>query len=491
MKNTTQDPYAAALEEANARLKERLVELDRSHVSLIVKVDALSAEITRLKVQDSSDDTNTNYIDHDVEKEDDTYADSEEKFENSRKKRIQVENTELARELSTLIQGFITRSRLSDRRKFPRSRLAKILVESILSFEWTHSEFAKLSPASHFADCDDALLLSSLSAMLNIKRCRQNKHKAAILVNGMWDSSFLDGEAQRCMIERVRTYLRKHVFDPWKILKAMDVSGFNLSLAGVEVLRRVDASGKYERGIIPSKSTLLRSARMVEAAADSHCPFSMIGKVFRDVENDEDGFEFDAIKVTATLFEAFGLMSEAKKRPIELALTSDGAQLTNTLSHVAAGLKFNDMAMCDPISRSPLLLHAPDSLVQSRNLCFPLRIVIAKDNKATLNGFRPLYNQFNTGEVATALQCHAFKMSFPGDMKLQWGALDDGGAAKVEEKFVIYAHVNHQHFTCLKTGQPAIYVSQSHQKTITNSATTIHLWQIQTSGEDYQTSSTF
>ena len=185
---------------------------------------------------------------------------------------------------------------------------------------------------------------------------------------------------------------------------------------------------------------------MVEAAGERYCPFSMIGRTFQhDLENDIDGdgnddnigegFEFDAIKVTETLFEAFGLMSVARTRPVELALTSDGAQLINTLSHVAAGLKFNDMAMRDPLTKSPLLLHAPDSLVQSRNLCFPLRIVIAKDNIATLNGFRRLYNQFSTGEVAAALQCHSFKMSFPGNMKLQWGALDNGGAAEVKEKF--------------------------------------------------------
>ncbi len=233
-------------------------------------------------------------------------------------------------------------------------------------------------------------------------------------------------------------------------MKAMDVSGFNLSLAGVEVLRRVDASGRYARGIIPSKSTLLRSARLVEATAENYCPFSMIGQTFQGGKDENmdntntdgnhdsnigEGFEFDAIKVTGTLFEAFGLMDEAKRRPVELALTSDGAQLTNTLSHVAAGLKFNDIAMCDPTSKSPLLLHAPDSLVQSRNLCFPLRIVIAKDNKTTLDGLRPLYNQFSNGEVATALECQSFRMSFPGDMKLQWGALDNGGAAKVKEQF--------------------------------------------------------
>ena len=243
----------------------------------------------------------------------------------------------------------------------------------------------------------------------------------------------------------------------------MDLAGFNLSLSGLEVLRRVDVgTAKFKRGILPSKSTMLRTARKVEEAAVSFCPFRMIGRSTTppsegggDIEQElqqqeghgadevlrvEDdtfakGFEFDVAKVTRTLFEAFGLMDIAKQRPVELVLTSDGAQLTNTISHVAAGLKFNDMALCHPITKCPLLLHEPGSLVQSRNLCFPLRIAIAKDSKKTLDGFRPLYLKFSSGEIARELQCLAFKLSFSGDMKLQWTALDAGGAAKVKEIF--------------------------------------------------------
>lgn len=42
-----------------------------------------------------------------------------------------------------------------------------------------------------------------------------------------------------------------------------------------------------------------------------------------------------------TLFYVFGLMDEAKHHPVELGLSSDGAQLMHMISHVAAGLKFN------------------------------------------------------------------------------------------------------------------------------------------------------
>ena len=244
----------------------------------------------------------------------------------------------------------------------------------------------------------------------------------------------------------------------------MDLAGFNLSLSGLEVLRRVDVgSGKYVRGILPSKSTMLRTARKVEEAANSFCPFRMIGRstttttttsafqggadsseldqqhqeedVCVEDETFQEGFEFDFTMLTKTLLESFGIMDVAKQRPIDLSLTSDGAQLTNTVSHVTAGLKLNDMALCDPITKEPLLLHEPGSLVQSRNLDFPYQCIVAKDSKKSMNGFRPLYGDFTSGVIARLLGCLPFNMSCPGDMKLQWMALGCGGAAKVKEKF--------------------------------------------------------
>jgi hypothetical protein len=152
-------------------------------------------------------------------------------------------------------------------------------------------------------------------------------------------------------------------------------------------------------------------------------------------ETFEEGFEFDFTLLTRTLLESFGIMDVAKQRPIDLSLTSDGAQLTNTVSHVTAGLKLNDMASCDPRTKEPLLLHEPGSLVQSRKLDFPYRRIIAKDGKKSMNGFRPLCGAFTSGVIARSLGCLPFNMSCPGDMKLQWMVLGCGGAAKVKEKF--------------------------------------------------------
>jgi hypothetical protein len=128
-------------------------------------------------------------------------------------------------------------------------------------------DFASRRQAScAFGDCDEESFILILTKFLDVKlRRRGDKSKAAILVDCMWDDSLLGGEVQHCMIERVRQHVRHEVFTPWKILKAMDLAGFNLSLAGIEVLRRVESSDKYSRGFLPSKSTILRSARKVEA----------------------------------------------------------------------------------------------------------------------------------------------------------------------------------------------------------------------------------
>lgn len=467
-------------------LQRRIVELDESNRNLQRAVLSLTKQIAVLSEthlqgqqavveQDEKMPTATNGNDNDVDEDQHVVEDGNLNKDAaiSHRCRVSIKNAELSHKLSILIEEFTTRAELADRRKFPERRLAKIIVESVTSFKWTHLEVLRFantrqktrSPTSigrqiiaddYSTTSSTAQLTSELLGVLNRKRQgrhRGDKSKATLLIQCLWDDGFLQGEAKACMIDKVRTYLRTHVFSPWKILKAMDLAGFKLSLAGIEVLRHVEVPSRYGRGSLPSKSTILRCARKLEAAAKELCPFTMIGRTFQDEEtqharehsstmtdDDDDsvvgeGFEFDTVKVTETLFRAYGLIDEAKQRSVELGLASDGAQLTNTVSHVAAGLKFNDVTMRDPTTKKPMLLHSPDSLVQSRNLCFPLRIVIAKDSKKTLEGFRSLYNSFNAGDVAEALDCRPFKMSFPGDMKLQWGALDEGGAAKVKEKF--------------------------------------------------------
>jgi hypothetical protein len=56
------------------------------------------------------------------------------------RKRIKMENAELSRQFSNVLSEFLNRPSISSRRKFPLRRCEKIIVQSILSFEWIHSE---------------------------------------------------------------------------------------------------------------------------------------------------------------------------------------------------------------------------------------------------------------------------------------------------------------------------------------------------------------
>jgi hypothetical protein len=171
-----------------------------------------------------------------------------------RKHRVRAENAQISQELSNLIDNFVMNSTATaDKKRFRRSRLAAIIVDSVISFPWTHrciqeraSALEKNSPALLTAATttnQNDRLLQSLSILLTKNfPWRGNKSKASILIDCIWnaDASFLDGEAKSCMVERVRCHIRRNVFTPAKILKAMDLAGFNLSLAGLETLRGVE-----------------------------------------------------------------------------------------------------------------------------------------------------------------------------------------------------------------------------------------------------------
>ena len=77
----------------------------------------------------------------------------------------------------------------------------------------------------------------------------------------------------------------------------------------------------------------------------------------------------------------------------------------------------------------------PDPWYRVGISAFRCELLQPKIVKKTLDGFRPLYMNYSAGKIARDLQCHTFKMSFPGDMKLRWGALGAGGASKVNENF--------------------------------------------------------
>ncbi len=252
----------------NILLEKKVAELDSSKVNLTTQAEILTLQMEGLRLPASSwaeacgsSKRATMTEDYSFDNDDDDGGRSGP--QQGRRHRIQVENDRLSKKLALAINNFVKRS-LSNRSKFPTSRIARILIESVLSFEWTHSEFARVSlkdQAMRSGVASDTFG-AALTPLLNVVAMKRHSHKskAALLFECMWDEQLLDGEVKECMITRVRSYLRSQIFTPWKILKSMDLGGFNLSLAGLEVLRLVDVgTGKFIRGILPSKSTMLRT----------------------------------------------------------------------------------------------------------------------------------------------------------------------------------------------------------------------------------------
>jgi len=64
-----------------------------------------------------------------------------------------------------------------------------------------------------------------------------------------------------------------------------------------------------------------------------------------------------------------------------VAATCDGGEITWSLSHVSAGIKIVDSRAKDPPNGEPLFGLSGHDKVQSKFHCYPLYIILAKDNK--------------------------------------------------------------------------------------------------------------
>ena len=71
---------------------------------------------------------------------------------------------------------------------------------------------------------------------------------------------------------------------------------------------------------------------------------------------------------------------------VEVSKTLDGADLSRNISHVTAGIKINEPHAINPISSIPIGMK-DSRKVQSRELCYPCKILIAKDSKTLYDNY--------------------------------------------------------------------------------------------------------
>jgi hypothetical protein len=220
----------------------------------------------------------------------------------------------------------------------------------------------------------------------------------------------------------------------------MDLSSGSLNYAAIEILRAIEnlVGNKWFRGIIPSPTTIRKAAKKVEAKADE------IGLKTRKLLTPQgEGVEFlDKGKVIQLIHDAYGLTDVGKERPLEVAITTDGSMLCHLVNLVMVGYKMVDPAARHPLTGKRLLDPTdPKSIFQSRDLCFPLLLMLGQETKEMYSeNIKPVYDLFfsasTEGETnVIAPECLPFVCSCPGDLSCHWKATKKGKGAKAGIRF--------------------------------------------------------
>jgi hypothetical protein len=225
-----------------------------------------------------------------------------------------------------------------------------------------------------------------------------------------------------------------------QVAKIIDLSGSLLNLSGYHVLRKGiegDEEGRIERngGWLASKYHVMKSMKAVEGAAQIDIPFSPIKPVAaEDGENGIDGIVVDFGKLLRFLLKLYKLDEphrDLTQPPVEFSITLDGADLLQNILHVTASIKTNNLRAKDPISGNPIG-YEDLRKIQSQELCWPFKIIIAKDTKTLYaNHFSDFFSFFKQVEQrGFGTYTRGFLISSPQDLSLLWKATGKGGACK-------------------------------------------------------------
>ena len=211
-------------------------------------------------------------------------------------------------------------------------------------------------------------------------------------------------------------------FKPWVCLRELDLAA-TVSLRGYDVIRRIEfhekEKKKYNRGLFQSRFQLTRLSRELETHAKTILPFELT----------TNSVKFNIPVAVKWLMEKHGLWNYVLSGDtVTMAATVDGGALAWKLSHVSAGIKFCDERTTDPLSGRLLFGDSGFEKIQSRNVCYPLHVHIAKDNREFYaTELTPFYKDINDLEDA-----HEGRLKFghPQDLYLHQKCMGVGGAMK-------------------------------------------------------------
>ena len=157
------------------------------------------------------------------------------------------------------------------------------------------------------------------------------------------------------------------------------------------------------------------------------CPYIVI-----DVDG-IDGVKFDFNKLLRFILEMFQLDEIARTTGgMKIAITLDGADLSQNIQHVTCGIKVVDPRAVNPITNIPLGLEG----VQSRENCFSFKIHLTKDSKTLYRThFKDFFNWAEQLARRGVREYKPFVVASPQDISSFWKSLGRGGACKRDEDF--------------------------------------------------------
>lgn len=222
-----------------------------------------------------------------------------------------------------------------------------------------------------------------LEALISRKRCRKT------IVNFII--------AQEAHLSEVTSYFKnkmyqelKEKFTPWMCLRELDLVA-TVSFRGYEVIRKIEFAGlesaKYQRGLFKSRQELSRLSKLLESHGGEILPYDL----------SSNSVKFDLRRAVPWLLDKFGLWSYVQRGElVTTAATVDGGELAWQLTQVSAGIKICDERAINPLTGQRLFGESGYDKVQSRYVCFPLYVHIAKDNSEFYsNHLASFFNELN------------------------------------------------------------------------------------------------
>jgi hypothetical protein len=246
----------------------------------------------------------------------------------------------------------------------------------------------------------------------------------------------------------------------------MDTKYTGLNYQALQAIRTVEKLDKFERGMIPSCTTVQRTCTLLEdhmknewgIVAQSIPPFG----TYDDAQLSFEMVGFDAEILLRFLLKHYGLYQLAQEQEdVEIAITCDGAEFTKNVGHVTIGWKIVDPRSKEPLNKE-FNVFLNNIGYQSVDNCYPIRTAVEKESHDFFaTEFGDVYALARRIAVEGLPQTDKepalkkMKVSAPHDGKGVFEVLGRGGGAKACELFCPYCSCSSSSL-CETTTEPSL-----------------------------------